>query len=194
MPRLFTGIEIPAEIALTLSGLRGGLPGARWIDPANYHLTLRFIGDISAATAGEIADALGRVDRAGFELGFEGIAAFGSRKPHAIVARVGGSRALTALQAEHERIVQRIGLPPEGRKFMPHVTLARLRGVPAREVADYLSLRAGFGTGRFPVQRFVLYSSRDSVGGGPYVVEQAYRLRHEGSGGGQIEREQWLSR
>ena len=46
MPRLFTGLEIPAEIGQTLSNLRGGLPGARWIDPENYHVTLRFIGDI----------------------------------------------------------------------------------------------------------------------------------------------------
>ena len=47
MPRLFTGLEIPAEIGHTLSGLRGGLPGARWIDPENYHVTLRFVGDVA---------------------------------------------------------------------------------------------------------------------------------------------------
>ena len=46
MPRLFTGLEIPREVAQSLSLLRGGLPGARWIDPENYHITLRFIGDI----------------------------------------------------------------------------------------------------------------------------------------------------
>ena len=46
MPRLFTGLEIPEEVAQSLSLLRGGLPGARWIDPENYHITLRFIGDI----------------------------------------------------------------------------------------------------------------------------------------------------
>ena len=59
MPRLFTGLEIPAEIGQTLSSLRGGLPGARWIDPENYHVTLRFIGDIDGhllkqSTAGDI--------------------------------------------------------------------------------------------------------------------------------------------
>ena len=51
MPRLFTGLEIPAEIGHTLSSLRGGLPGARWIDPENYHVTLRFIGDIDGISA-----------------------------------------------------------------------------------------------------------------------------------------------
>ena len=46
MPRLFTGVELPPDIGQALASLRGGLPGARWIDPENYHLTLRFIGDV----------------------------------------------------------------------------------------------------------------------------------------------------
>jgi 2'-5' RNA ligase len=53
MPRLFTGIEVPAQVSLLLSLKRGGLPGARWIDPENYHITLRFIGDVDRAVAGE---------------------------------------------------------------------------------------------------------------------------------------------
>ena len=176
MPRLFTGIEIPGEIGDHLSLLRGGLPGARWIDRENYHITLRFIGDIDRDVAGEIADTLGGVDRAGFELRIDGIAAFGSRKPHAIVARIQPSRALAELQAEHERRLQRIGLPAEQRKYIPHVTLARLRGTTSRDVADYLSLRGGFTAAPFPVERFVLFSSRNSGGGGPYVIEEEYPL------------------
>ena len=58
MPRLFTGLEIPQEIGQSLSSLRGGLPGARWIDPENYHVTLRFIGDIDDYIADEIASLL----------------------------------------------------------------------------------------------------------------------------------------
>ena len=68
MPRLFTGIEIPRDIGERLALLRGGLPGARWIDPENYHLTLRFIGDIDMDVANEVAGALGRVRRAEFAL------------------------------------------------------------------------------------------------------------------------------
>ena len=45
MPRLFTGIEIPDELRRLLAQLRGGLQGARWADPDDYHLTLRFVGD-----------------------------------------------------------------------------------------------------------------------------------------------------
>ena len=53
MPRLFTGLEIPKALGETLSLLRGGLPGARWIDPENYHVTLRFIGDVDDDIADE---------------------------------------------------------------------------------------------------------------------------------------------
>ena len=59
MPRLFTGLEIPQSVAQSLAMMRGGLPGARWIDAENYHLTLRFIGDIDDALAREIAGVLG---------------------------------------------------------------------------------------------------------------------------------------
>ncbi len=47
MPRLFTALEIPRDAAMSLSFLRGGLPSARWIEPENYHLTLRFISATS---------------------------------------------------------------------------------------------------------------------------------------------------
>jgi 2'-5' RNA ligase len=176
MPRLFTGLEIPEDLAQRLSLLRGGLAGARWIDAENYHVTLRFIGDIDDRTADEIADAMDRVRRREFDLQFAGLDSFGSAKPHSIVARIAPSRALSELQAEQERIIQRIGLPPEGRKYTPHVTLARLRNTPHRDVADYLALRGGLVAAGLHVARFVLFSSKASTGGGPYVVEQTYPL------------------
>lgn len=176
MPRLFTGLEIPAEIGQSLSNLRGGLPGARWIDPENYHVTLRFIGDIDGASANEIASLLFRVDRKPFEVKVQGLTSFGGRKPRAVVATIAPSKPLMELQAELERMMQRIGLDPEGRKFIPHVTLARLYDASDRDVADYLSLRGYFPSKAFMAERFVLFSSRASTGGGPYVVEDAYEL------------------
>ena len=176
MPRLFTGLEIPAHVGQSLAMLRGGLPGARWIDAENYHLTLRFIGDIDDAQAREIAGVLGRVHRRPFELRLDEMSFFGGRKPRAIVATVAQIAPLMELQAEHERLMQRAGLEPEGRKYTPHVTLARLRDTSSFEVAEYLSARAAFRSPPFSVSRFVLFSSRASVGGGPYVVEAAYPL------------------
>src|SRR5438046_7825402 len=108
MPRLFTGLEIPSDVAQSLSMLRGGLPGARWIDPENYHLTLRFIGDVDDAVAHEVASMLGRVKREPFELRMDGLTSFGGRKPRAVVASVSPAQALLDVQAEHERLMQRI--------------------------------------------------------------------------------------
>jgi RNA 2',3'-cyclic 3'-phosphodiesterase len=176
MPRLFTGLEIPAEIGQTLSGLRGGLPGARWIDPENYHVTLRFIGDIDGVSANEIASMLPRINRKPFEVKLQGLSSFGGRKPRAVVASVEPSRPLIDLQAELERLMQRIGLDPEGRKFTPHVTLARLHDASSQDVADYLSVRGYFPSRTFLASRFVLFSSRASTGGGPYVIEDSYTL------------------
>jgi 2'-5' RNA ligase len=176
MPRIFTGLEIPAEIGRSLAMLRGGLPGARWIDPENYHVTLRFIGDVDDLVAHEVASMLGRVRRTTFELRFDRLSSFGGRRPRALVATLAPTQALMELQAEHERLMQRVGLDAEGRKYTPHVTLARLRDSSSRQVADYLSERVFFGTSSFRISRFVLFSSRASVGGGPYLVEAAYPL------------------
>jgi RNA 2',3'-cyclic 3'-phosphodiesterase len=175
MPRLFTALEIPSDIGQSMAQLRGGLPGARWIDPENYHLTLRFIGDIDDALADHIAGELDQVARRQFSLQIDGLDSFGGHKPRAVVAAVQPVSGLVELQAEHERIMQRAGLQPE-RKYKPHVTLARLRDTSSRQVADFLSLRQPFRLPPFPVSRFVLYSSRNSVGGGPYVVEAEYPL------------------
>ena len=176
MPRLFTGLEVPREIADLLATQRGGLPGARWIDPENYHVTLRFIGDIDDALARDIAAMLGQIKRRGFELRFDRLSSFGGRRPRAVIAAIPAVGALTDLHADLERMMQRVGLEPEGRKFSPHVTLARLRDSSSRQVANYLAARGPLSFPSFPVSRFVLFSSRASVGGGPYVVEAAYPL------------------
>jgi 2'-5' RNA ligase len=177
MPRLFTGIEIPADIGLRLSAYRGGLPGARWIDPENYHITLRFIGDIDERTAGDILSILGDGRRRDpITVTIDGLDTFGGGRPRVVFARASSSGELSELQSEQERLVRRLGLPPEKRKFTPHVTLARLRDASPIDVADYFATRGHFGKLTFTARRFVLYSSRDSVGGGPYVVEAAYPL------------------
>lgn len=178
MPRLFTALEIPRNAAMSLSLLRGGLPGARWIDVENYHITLRFIGDVDGRTADEIVDRLDRIDRPEFQVRLEGIGSFGSKKPHSVWAGVSQTPDMYALQGEIERICQRIGLQPDPRKFTPHVTLARLKSSRVDDVVHYLSGRGNFYTQPFTVGRFVLLSSRESVGGGPYLTEEIFPL-HE---------------
>ena len=177
MPRLFAALEIPHNAAMSLSLLRGGLPGARWIDIENYHLTLRFMGDVEHHVADEIADALARVRRVEFRMGLSGLGVFGGKKPHSLFAVPTASPDLVELQAEIERICQRLRLPPDPRKFTPHVTVARLRNTPPHLLAPYLSSRGNFHVPPFTVSRFVLMSSKESVGGGPYIVEEDYPLR-----------------
>lgn len=176
MPRLFAALEIPHHAATHMSMLRGGLPGARWIDMENYHLTLRFIGDIEHHMADEVAHAFERVHRRAFTLGFAGLGAFGGKKPHCLYAVPTGCPDLYDLQTEIAGICRRLGLPADPRKFTPHVTLARLRNSSPRAVANYLTVRGGFYVTPFKVDRFVLMSSRNSVGGGPYIAEEAYPL------------------
>ncbi len=176
MPRLFTALEVPAEVAFDLSLVRGGLPGARWLDAANFHLTLRFYGDIDDRTANEVDDHLARIDRAPVEVAIDGLDVFGGDRPRSIFARVQPIPALVELQAEVERAARRAGLPPEAHRFTPHITLARLRGVPSRAVAQWLGLRGGGPSLRFIADRIVMFSSRASTGGGPYIPEVTYPL------------------
>jgi 2'-5' RNA ligase len=170
MPRLFTGLEIPPEIAFALSLKRGGLTGARWIDAENYHITLRFIAD-------EVADSLDRLSNSlRFSLRLTHLGSFGGDKPRALFAGVEPSEDLNRLQAAQERVLQRTGLQPEGRKFVPRSRANVTCGTAAADVARFIAEAARFEPLSFVPTRFVLFSSRDSVGGGPYLVEQSYPL------------------
>lgn len=177
MPRLFTGLSIPDHIIDTLSSIRGGLSGARWITPENFHVTLRFLGDIDDATAHDVFLILSRIQRTIFPITIEGITVFGGDRPRALVAKIVPSPALMELQAEHERLVRRLGLPAETRKFTPHITLARLRDTSPFELANFLGMISHVPRLTFEAESFEVFSSRASVGGGPYVIEASYPLR-----------------
>lgn len=174
MPRLFTGLEIAPHEAEELAALRGGLPGARWIEPADYHVTLRFIGEVGVSLANEIASELDGLHTRDLSVTIEGLGVFGGDRPRSIMARVAATDALCAMQGEHERLMRRLGLRAEPRKFLPHVTLARLRNTTSTDAAAYIESRGEFRRLQFVAPRFVLYSSKDSGGGGPYRVEAAY--------------------
>ena len=177
MPRLFTGLEIPDDIGLALAQYRGGLPGARWLEPENYHVTLRFIGDIDDAVARDVFSVLGEGRRRGaLAVSLDRLATFGGDRPRALFARVEPTPDLQDLQAEQERLMRRVGLPPERRKFTPHVTLARLRDTSPADAAHYIATHGHFPKLTFTAERYVLYSARESTGGGPYLVDAAYPL------------------
>jgi 2'-5' RNA ligase len=127
--------------------------------------------------ASEAAETLGEIQRSGFPVALDSLSWFGGDKPRAIVAKIKPTPALIELQADHERRLRRIGLEPEPRKYTPHITLARLRSASTLAVADYLSMRGYLPSLAFDATRFVLFSARESTGGGPYLVEAAYPLQ-----------------
>jgi RNA 2',3'-cyclic 3'-phosphodiesterase len=176
MPRLFTALAIPEDATERIASLRGGLPGARWIQPSDYHLTLRFIGDIPEHSARDVEDALEASGSMPIRITLAMLACFGGSDPHSIHLAAEPSRELADLAAEHERLFRRLGLKYDSRRFVPHVTLARLRHGSPMDVADYIESRGLVQPIRFVADEFVLYSARASVGGGPYVVEAAYPL------------------
>jgi 2'-5' RNA ligase len=176
MPRLFTGVEVPPEIALDLDLMKGGVIGARWIDRGDFHITLRFIGDIEEGLARDIAGELESVTARPFSLQLKGIDSFGGNKPHTLYAGVADSAELRRLQTMHERICQSLGLAAGPKKFTPHVTLARLTGTPLDNLHAFIASHSLYKSRDFEVSRFVLFSSRPQRGGGPYAVESSYAL------------------
>ncbi len=181
MIRLFTALEIPASASDHLCTLQSGLQNARWISPENFHITLRFIGDVSEDMAFEIDESLSLIRAEPFDLHLSGLGSFGHSKPHALWAGVADSDPLHALHARQETAMQKLGLKPEPRKYTPHVTIARLnkRATNAGDVMHYIEHRNLFSTLPFPVTRFVLFSARNSKGGGPYVAERIYDLEEQ---------------
>ena len=177
MPRLFTGVEIPGDVGSDLDLMRGGINGARWIDRDSYHVTLRFIGDIDAGLAREIAYELEGIEARPFELKLGGCGVFGGNKPHTLYLGVEENAELRRLHALHERICQVLGLAPDPRKFTPHVTLARLKEPDLSALHRFIASHNLFRSRMFEVPRFVLFSSRPSRGGGPYAVEESYQLQ-----------------
>ncbi len=176
MPRLFIGLELPEPVRLRLSFIRGPMPGARWIDAEDLHITLRFAGDIDNRQADELVGFLDGIEMQPFEVTVREVGAFGGREPRVIWAGIEAGPELEHLQRAVERACRSAGLEPEPRAFKPHVTLARLRGTSPEIVARFLGSRGRLAIEPFTVERFVLFSSKPRVGGGPYVVENVFPL------------------
>ena len=133
-----------------------------------------FVGDIEPPTAHEFATNLAGITFDPFSVRLVGLDTFGGDVPRILFAAVEPSEALADLARANETAARRAGLKPEGRKFTPHVTLARLQAPRIDPIARYLGRRGGFTTEPFLVSQFVLFSSKPNTGGGPYVVEQVF--------------------
>jgi len=175
--RLFVALELPEVVRDGLARMMGGLPGVRWVPPSNYHLTLRFIGNVTSIEAEEVDIALAGIRAKPFTLRLQGLGTFekGGRVQslHAVAERTPG---LAHLQAKIETALQRAGLPPERRRFAPHVTLARTDMVPLDKLAGFLQAHNLFRTDPVTVEHFVLFSSRLGKEMAVYTPEVEYAL------------------
>jgi RNA 2',3'-cyclic 3'-phosphodiesterase len=176
MLRLFVGIEFPPELKLRLALLCAGLQGARWVDAGNFHLTLRFIGEIAEDRAADVDEALALVKARRFALQLAGTGVFGGNRPHALWVGVERDPALVKLRDKIEQALIRIGLVPEPRKFAPHVTLARLRDPPLPQLGDYLAMHAQFRAEPLTVEQFSLIASYPTKAGSIYEDQADYKL------------------
>jgi len=176
MLRLFVGIEFPPELKLHLSMLETVIPGARWVDPGNFHLTLRFIGEVDEGVAADIDEALLRLRARRFTLQLAGTGVFGGGKPRALWVGVERHPELVALRDKIEKALIRIGLEPEQRKFAPHVTLARLREPVLDKLGEFLAANAQFRAAPLPVEHFSLIASFPTKAGSIYEDQADYPL------------------
>ncbi|MBK1661103.1 RNA 2',3'-cyclic phosphodiesterase [Paracraurococcus ruber] len=175
--RLFVALALPAAIKAQLALLAGGIPGARWVPPENYHLTLRFIGEVESWRAEEVDEALAAIRAPGFGLCLRGVGTFekGGRI-NALWVGVEKTDGLSFLQAKVETALQRIGLEPERRRFAPHVTLARTDKAAPEKLVGFVQAHNLFRLPPVAVEHFTLYSSRLGKDAAVYVPEVEYEL------------------
>lgn len=175
--RLFVGLTLPDDVTRALTGVQGGVPGARWVAPENLHITLRFIGETDGGLAAEIDAALAEIRAPGFTVSLDGVGQFGhGRHLRAVWAGVTPVEPVAFLAAKVEAALVQAGVEPEGRKFTPHVTLARLKHAAEGRVAHWLETNAAFRAGPVTVDHFVLYRSHLGKEAAHYEVLAEYPL------------------
>lgn len=177
--RLFVGLPLPDPIRSEIQSLAGGLPGAKWVPPQNLHITLRFIGEAGRGAFDDILLALSAIRAPHFSLNLQGIGHFGTgRHLRALWTGVTRDAALHHLHDKIESALVRIGLEPEGRKFLPHVTLARIKSsIPHERLQSYLAAHGLFRTASFAVTHYTLFSSQLGNDHAVYYAEAEFPLR-----------------
>ena len=179
--RLFVGLDLPWSLRERLALLAGGVPGARWVPAGNYHITLRFIGEVAAHQAEEIDHALAALRARQFALVLAGVGTF-SRAGRETTLWVGVERSpqLDLLQSKIETALQRAGREPERRRFVPHLTLARLDNAAPAKLAAFVQAHNLFRAGPVPVAHFTLFSSQLGKEASVYTAEVEYDLAAPG--------------
>lgn len=157
--RLFVALRPPEDVCDALLDTMEGIARARWQDADNLHITLRFIGEIDRHRFDDVMSALESVPFRPFPVAVDGVGHFdGPKRPSAIWGKVTPSPALLELQHSLEMACRRAGLEAETRKFIPHVTLARLNSGSA-PIGDWLAAHGRLNLGPWTAENFALFES-----------------------------------
>ena len=176
MHRLFVAIRPPAPIRQLLLAAMGGISGARWQSDDQLHLTLRFIGEVDRHLAGDVHAALGGVHHPPFALALNGIGCFDRRGfPDAVWAGVTPHEEVRALHKKIDAALLRVGVPPDERAFLPHITIARLNR-NAGPIGNLLEEAGGLTSPAFTVDSFALFESDLTHEAAVYSVVERYPL------------------
>jgi RNA 2',3'-cyclic 3'-phosphodiesterase len=177
MHRLFVGFRPPLAIRERLLPVLGGVPGARWQSDAQLHVTLRFIGEVERPVAEDVALALANVRHAPIEAALAGMGRFGRKgRTTALWAGLTPHEPLAALHRKIDQALVRCGLAPEGRAYLPHVTLARLN-MPDIAAERFLETHAGLASPPFTLDHFLLFESHLGREAASYAAVERYPLR-----------------
>lgn len=176
MHRLFVAARPPGPIRRQLLGLMDGIAEARWQDDDQIHITLRFIGEVDGRMAEDIALALLAVRHSPIETAIAGIGTFDRKgRIDALWAGLAPADALAGLHRKIDHTLVRLGLPPEGRAYHPHVTLARFSR-KGGDVSHFAAIHAGLVSPHFRIDSFGLYESRRGSAGAQYEQVAGYDL------------------
>lgn len=182
MYRIFVGLELPAAVTDQLAGLTCGLPGARWLESDQMHVTLRFIGEVDGGVFDDALNALDTVAFEPFELQLKGVGFFPPRgRADTLWVGLRDPGSVTALKTKIDASLARAGIEREQRKFVPHVAIARLKDCQSSKLGQYIVEYSLFESIPFRVEHFHLYSSMLSSSGAIYRVEGSYQLGQRSS-------------
>ena len=176
MYRLFVALRLPPAIRSLLLAAVGGISGARWQTEEQLHLTLRFIGEVDRHQANDIHAALGGIHHPALEVAINGVGLFERRGIAAAVwAGVIPQAPVQSLHNKVDQALSRVGLAPDQRAFLPHITLARLKPASG-SVRAFIEGAGGLTSPAFGVGEFALVESRLTPGGAVYDDIEVYPL------------------
>ena len=174
MHRLFVAFRPPEAILAQLSGLMGGVAGARWQDEANLHLTLRYIGEVDSRVADDVVAVLEGLTFAPLELRLAGVGTFDRKdQGRPLWAGVTPHDALNGLHKKIDHALLRAGVEAEHRAYLPHITLARF-GRGKGDAVEWLAANGGLSSAPFMLDHVALYESH--IGGGGAHYEEVMRV------------------